>query len=233
MLTIDRLRCGYGRIEVIKGVSLEVKRGEIVALIGSNGAGKTTLLRTLSGVHPLSTGSISFDGESVERLAPHRRVARGMIQVPEGRQIFAALSVEDNLRLGAYRRRRSRSAENLARMFELFPALAEKRQEAAGNLSGGQQQMLALGRAMMAQPSLLLLDEPSMGLAPLIADQIFATIVKIKREGVTILLVEQNAERAIEVADRGYVLETGNVALSGTASELRSNPQVQAAYLGT
>jgi branched-chain amino acid transport system ATP-binding protein len=233
MLTIDRLRCGYGRIEVIKGVSLEVKRGEIVALIGSNGAGKTTLLRTLSGVHPLSTGSISFDGEPVERLAPHRRVARGMIQVPEGRQIFAALSVEDNLRLGAYRRRRSRSAENLARMFELFPALAEKRQEAAGNLSGGQQQMLALGRAMMAQPSLLLLDEPSMGLAPLIADQIFATIVKIKREGVTILLVEQNAERAIEVADRGYVLETGNVALSGTASELRSNPQVQAAYLGT
>jgi branched-chain amino acid transport system ATP-binding protein len=233
MLTIDALYCGYGRIAVIKGVSLEVKRGEIVALIGSNGAGKTTLLRTLSGVHPLSTGSISLGGEPVERLAPHRRVARGMIQVPEGRQIFAALTVEDNLRLGAYRRRRSRSAESLARMFELFPALAEKRQQAAGNLSGGQQQMLALGRALMAEPSLLLLDEPSMGLAPLIADQIFATIAEIKREGVTILLVEQNAERAIEIADRGYVLETGKVALSGTAAELRSNPQVQAAYLGT
>jgi branched-chain amino acid transport system ATP-binding protein len=233
MLTVDQLHCGYGRIAVIKGVSLEVKRGEIVALIGSNGAGKTTLLRTLSGVHPLSTGTISFDGQPVERLAPHRRVARGMIQVPEGRQIFAALTVEDNLRLGAYRRRRSQSAESLARMFELFPTLAEKRQQAAGNLSGGQQQMLALGRALMAQPSLLLLDEPSMGLAPLMADQIFATIAEIKREGVTILLVEQNAERAIEIADRGYVLETGEVVLSGTAAELRSNPQVQVAYLGT
>jgi branched-chain amino acid transport system ATP-binding protein len=233
MLTVDQLHCGYGRIAVIKGVSLEVKRGEIVALIGSNGAGKTTLLRTLSGVHPLSTGTISFDGQPVERLAPHRRVARGMIQVPEGRQIFAALTVEDNLRLGAYRRRRSQSAEGLARMFELFPTLAEKRQQAAGNLSGGQQQMLALGRALMAQPSLLLLDEPSMGLAPLMADQIFATIAEIKREGVTILLVEQNAERAIEIADRGYVLETGEVVLSGTAAELRSNPQVQVAYLGT
>ncbi len=233
MLTVERLHCGYGRIAVIKGVSLEVKRGEIVALIGSNGAGKTTLLRTLSGVHPLSTGSISFDGEAVERLAPHRRVARGMIQVPEGRQIFASLTVEDNLRLGAYRRRRSRSEESLGRMFELFPDLAEKRRQAAGNLSGGQQQMLALGRALMAQPSLLLLDEPSMGLAPLMADQIFATIAEIKRNGVTILLVEQNAERAIEIADRGYVLETGKVALSGTAAELRSNPQVQAAYLGT
>jgi branched-chain amino acid transport system ATP-binding protein len=233
MLMVDRLHCGYGRIAVIKGVSLEVKRGEIVALIGSNGAGKTTLLRALSGVHPLTAGSISFDGEVVERLAPHHRVARGMIQVPEGRQIFAALTVEDNLRLGAFRRRRSSSAESLARMFELFPALAEKRQQAAGALSGGQQQMLALGRALMAQPSLLLLDEPSMGLAPLIADQIFATIAAIKREGVTILLVEQNAERAIEIADRGYVLETGEVVLSGTAAELRSNPQVQTAYLGT
>ena len=153
--------------------------------------------------------------------------------MPEGRQIFASLTVEDNLRLGAYRRRRSRSEESLGRMFELFPDLAEKRRQAAGNLSGGQQQMLALGRALMAQPSLLLLDEPSMGLAPLMADQIFATIAEIKRNGVTILLVEQNAERAIEIADRGYVLETGKVALSGTAAELRSNPQVQAAYLGT
>jgi branched-chain amino acid transport system ATP-binding protein len=233
MLTVDALHCGYGRIAVIKGVSLEVKRGEIVALIGSNGAGKTTLLRTLSGVHPLSSGSISLDGESVAGLTPHRRVALGMIQVPEGRQVFPALSVEDNLRLGAFRRGRSQSAERLAQMFELFPALADKRRQPAGNLSGGQQQMLALGRALMAKPSLLLLDEPSMGLAPLIADQIFATIAQIKRDGVTILLVEQNAERAIEIADRGYVLETGTIALSGTAATLRSNPQVQAAYLGT
>ncbi len=233
MLTVEALHCGYGRIAVIKGVSLEVKRGEIVALIGSNGAGKTTLLRTLSGVHPLSSGSISLDGESVAGLAPHRRVALGMIQVPEGRQVFPALSVEDNLRLGAFRRGRSQSAERLMRMFELFPALADKRRQAAGNLSGGQQQMLALGRALMARPSLLLLDEPSMGLAPLIADQIFATIAEIKREGVTILLVEQNAERAIEIADRGYVLETGKIALFGTAAALRSNPLVQTAYLGT
>lgn len=233
MLTVDALHCGYGRIAVIKGVSLEVKRGEIVALIGSNGAGKTTLLRTLSGVHPLSGGSISLDGKSIAGLAPHRRVALGMIQVPEGRQVFPALSVEDNLRLGAFRRGRSQTTERLRRMFELFPPLADKRRKPAGNLSGGQQQMLALGRALMGAPSLLLLDEPSMGLAPLIADQIFATIAEIKRDGVTILLVEQNAERAIEIADRGYVLETGTIALSGTAAMLRSNPQVQAAYLGT
>jgi len=233
MLKVDALHSGYGRIAVIKGVSLEVKKGEIVALIGSNGAGKTTLLRTLSGVHPLTGGSIRYAGQSVENLAPHRRVALGMIQVPEGRQVFADLSVEDNLRLGAYRRGRADSAKRLARMFDLFPALAEKRRNAAGVLSGGQQQMLALGRALMGAPSLLLLDEPSMGLAPLIADQIFAAILDIKRDGVTILLVEQNAERAIEIADRGYVLETGTVALSGSADALRSNPQVQAAYLGT
>jgi branched-chain amino acid transport system ATP-binding protein len=233
MLTVDTLSSGYGRIAVIKGVSLEVKAGEIVALIGSNGAGKTTLLRTLSGVHQLTAGSITFDGRSVERLAPHRRVALGMIQVPEGRQVFADLSVEDNLRLGAYRRGKASSTTRFARLLELFPVLAEKRHQAAGTLSGGQQQVLALGRALMAEPTLLLLDEPSMGLAPLVADQIFASIADIKREGVTILLVEQNAERALEIADRGYVLETGTVALSGTAAELRTNPQVQAAYLGT
>jgi branched-chain amino acid transport system ATP-binding protein len=233
MLTVDTLSSGYGRIAVIKGASLEVKAGEIVALIGSNGAGKTTLLRTLSGVHQLTAGSITFDGRSVERLAPHRRVALGMIQVPEGRQVFADLSVEDNLRLGAYRRGKASSTTRFTRLLELFPVLAEKRHQAAGTLSGGQQQVLALGRALMAEPALLLLDEPSMGLAPLVADQIFASIADIKREGVTILLVEQNAERALEIADRGYVLETGTVALSGTAAELRSNPQVQAAYLGT
>jgi branched-chain amino acid transport system ATP-binding protein len=233
MLTVDGLKAGYGRIAVIKGISLEVKAGEIVALIGSNGAGKTTLLRTLSGVHPLTAGSINFAGQPVERLAPHHRVARGMIQVPEGRQVFADLSVEDNLRLGAYRRGKSSSAATFGRLLELFPILAEKRHRAAGTLSGGQQQMLALGRALMAEPTLLLLDEPSMGLAPLVADQIFTGIAEIKREGVTILLVEQNAERALEIADRGYVLETGTVALSGTAAELRSNPRVQAAYLGT
>lgn len=233
MLTVDALYSGYGRIAVIKGISLEVKRGEIVALIGSNGAGKTTLLRTLSGVHAQSGGSILLDGQSIEHLAPYRRVALGMIQVPEGRQVFADLSVEDNLHLGTYRRGRAQSTKRLARMFELFPVLAEKRHKAAGTLSGGQQQMLALGRALMGGPSLLLLDEPSMGLAPLTADQIFATIAEIKREGVTILLVEQNAERAIEIADRGYVLETGKIVLSGTAAALRSNPEVQAAYLGT
>jgi branched-chain amino acid transport system ATP-binding protein len=233
MLTVDTLSSGYGRIAVIKGVSLEVKAGEIVALIGSNGAGKTTLLRTLSGVHQLTAGSITFDGRSVERFAPHRRVALGMIQVPEGRQVFADLSVEDNLRLGAYRRGKASSTTRFARLLELFPVLAEKRHRAAGTLSGGQQQVLALGRALMADPTLLLLDEPSMGLAPLVADRIFASIADIKREGVTILLVEQNAERALEIADRGYVLETGTVALSGTAAELRTNPQVQAAYLGT
>jgi branched-chain amino acid transport system ATP-binding protein len=211
-------------------VSLRVGAGELVALVGANGAGKTTLLRAISGVQPAWGGSIRFDGQDLARLHARKRVQIGIVQVPEGRQVFEPLSVEDNLKLGAFARG---ARDGLARIFALFPALAEKRREPAGNLSGGQQQMLAIGRALMAQPKLLLLDEPSMGLAPRLVAEIFACIAALKKLGTTVLLVDQNARAALAIADRGYVMETGRIVLSGTAGELLHDPQVQRAYLGS
>ena len=232
MLEVTNLRSAYGRIEVLHGVSLIVRQGEVVALIGSNGAGKTTLLRALSGVQPITGGEIHFCGERIDRLPPYRRVERGITQSPEGRQIFGPLTVEDNLRLGAYMRRDKDIAHDRDRVFAMFPVLAEKRRHLAGGLSGGQQQMLAIGRALMGKPKLLLLDEPSLGLSPTLVDQILAAIVALRKDGVTVLLVEQNAAGALEIADRGYVLETGRVALEGPAAALLSDPKVKAAYLG-
>jgi branched-chain amino acid transport system ATP-binding protein len=232
VLEVSNLHSAYGRIEVLRGVSLEVRAGEIVALIGSNGAGKTTLLRALSGVQPITKGEIRFRGERVDRLPPHRRVERGMTQSPEGRQVFGPLSVADNLRLGAYMRRDKDIENDRDRIFEMFPVLREKRFQAAGGLSGGQQQMLAIGRALMGKPRLLLLDEPSLGLSPLLVDQILAAIVSLKANGITVLLVEQNASAALEIADRAYVMEIGRIVSTGVGSVLLSDPKVKAAYLG-
>ena len=232
MLDVLDLHSAYGRIEVLHGVSLAINAGEVVALIGANGAGKTTLLRALSGVQPVSSGEIRLLGERIEALAPHRRVQRGMTQSPEGRQVFGPLSVDDNLRLGAYMRRDSEIGADRDRVFGMFPVLAEKRHLAAGGLSGGQQQMLAIGRALMGRPKLLLLDEPSLGLSPLLVDQILAAIVALKARGITVLLVEQNAAAALEIADRGYVLETGRITSTGAGAALLSDPKVKAAYLG-
>jgi branched-chain amino acid transport system ATP-binding protein len=232
MLSVDNLTCAYGRIEVLHGVSMEIGAGEIVTLIGANGAGKTTLLRAISGVQPITGGTIRFDGRSVERLPSHARVTLGIGHVPEGRQLFAPLSVEDNLKLGAWSRRVTSFAPELARVYALFPMLAAMRKAPAGALSGGQQQMLAIGRALMAKPRLLLLDEPSMGLAPILVDQILETIRGLKRDGMTILLVEQNAHAALAIADRAYVLETGTVTLRGTAAEIQVDQRVREAYLG-
>jgi branched-chain amino acid transport system ATP-binding protein len=231
MLEVEALSSAYGRIAVLHGVSLAVGKGEIAALIGANGAGKTTLLRAISGVQPVNGGRLAFKGADITRAAPHARVAAGILQVPEGRQVFKTMSVEDNLRLGAYRRR-ARPEDDLARIYALFPILKEKRRLAAGGLSGGQQQMLALGRAMMGDPEFLLLDEPSMGLAPVIVAQIFDVIRQLKAAGVTIFLVEQNAGAALAIADRAYVMETGRVTLSGTGRELAANEAVRRAYLG-
>ncbi|GEO14886.1 ABC transporter ATP-binding protein [Microvirga aerophila] len=232
MLEIKGLRSAYGRIEVLKGVTLHVETGEVVALVGSNGAGKTTLLRALSGVQPITGGEILFNGEPIHRLPPHRRVDRGITQSPEGRQVFGPLTVEDNLRLGAYRRSDKDIGSDRDRVFTMFPILAEKRHLLAGGLSGGQQQMLAIGRALMGRPKLLLLDEPSLGLSPLLVDQILDAIVSLRKDGITVLLVEQNASAALAIADRGYVLETGKVAYTGAGSALLADPQVKAAYLG-
>ncbi len=229
MLQVDRLDSRYGRIPALSGVSLAVGAGELVALVGANGAGKTTLLRAISGVQPSSGGTIRFEGNDLAPLHARRRVQLGIVQVPEGRQVFAPLTVEDNLNLGAFARG---AKDGLARIFSLFPVLEEKRRLLAGNLSGGQQQMLAIGRALMAQPRLLLLDEPSMGLAPRLVAEIFSRIAALKALGTTILLVDQNARAALAIADRGYVMETGRVVLSGSASELLRDPQVQQAYLG-
>ena len=230
MLEIANLSSCYGRIPALAGVSLDVRSGELVALVGANGAGKTTLLRTISGVQPASGGSIRFEGQDLARLPARARVQLGIVQVPEGRQVFGPMSVEDNLRLGAFARG---SAAHLDPVLELFPVLAEKRREAAGNLSGGQQQMLAIGRALMARPRLLLLDEPGMGLAPRLVAEIFARIHALKKVGTTILLVDQNARAALGVADRGYVMETGRIVLEGNARDLLHDPQVQRAYLGS
>jgi len=233
LLEVTGLTLGYDRTLAVHGIDLAVPAGSVVCLIGANGAGKTTTLRGLSGLLPARAGSIRFDGADITRLPAHRIAAAGIVQVPEGRQLFAGMSVAENLRMGAYRltdgtELRRRRAAVLAR----FPRLAERLDEAAGLLSGGEQQMVAMGRALMAEPRLLLLDEPSMGLAPLLVEEIFAIIADLKREGRTILLVEQNAEAALEVADTAYVLETGRITLSGPAAEIVQNPAVVAAYLG-
>ncbi|MDI7862779.1 ABC transporter ATP-binding protein [Rhizobiaceae bacterium n13] len=232
MLKVEKLTSAYGRIKVLHDISLDMGQNEIVAIVGSNGAGKTTLLRALSGVQPVLSGRIMFDGKEIQSVPAHLRVARGLVQSPEGRQIFGPLSVEDNLRLGAFRRARENVEQGLAQVYAMFPILAEKRALAAQGLSGGQQQMLAIGRALMAEPKLLLLDEPSLGLSPLLVDQILAAVVDLRNRGMAILLVEQNASAALAIADRGYVLETGNVVHSGEAQALLSDPKVKEAYLG-
>jgi branched-chain amino acid transport system ATP-binding protein len=232
MLEIHALESHYGRIPALRGIHVRIAEGELVALVGANGAGKTTLLRVLSGVQRASAGQVLFRGEDITRASSDRRVRLGIVQVPEGRLVFAPLSVEDNLRLGGYTRNRAESESALERVFAMFPALTERRRQPAGTLSGGQQQMLAIGRAMMAQPKLLLLDEPSMGLAPRLVEEIFATIRALKAAGTTIFLVDQNAHAALSAADRGYVLETGRIVLSGASAQLLEDEQVQQAYLG-
>jgi len=233
VLTLEDVRISYGAIQAVKGISLNVGERELVALVGSNGAGKTTTLRTISGIFRPRTGRIVYEGRDLTKLAPHQIVAAGVVQAPEGRQIFGSLTVRENLMLGAVSRRdRAAIPADLERVFDLFPVLKERLGQAGGTLSGGEQQMLSIGRALMARPRLLLLDEPSLGLAPLIVARIFDVIARLKAEGVTILLVEQNARKALEVADRAYVLETGLVALSGSARELAANPEIERAYLG-
>ena len=232
MLEVSALTSHYGRIQALKGLDLTVHEGELVALVGANGAGKTTLLRTLSGVQPASGGRVVFDGADITHERADRRVRRGIVQVPEGRQVFGPLSVEDNLRLGGYTRPRDEVDAELERVYAMFPALKERRRQAAGTLSGGQQQMLAMGRALMAKPRLLLLDEPSMGLAPRLVEEIYAKVRALKQARTTIFLVDQNARAALSVADRGYVLETGRIVLAGAGRELLGNEQVKAAYLG-
>ena len=229
MLDVTALGSRYGRIPALAGVDLRVRSGELVALVGANGAGKTTLLRTISGVQPASGGAIRFDGQDLARLPARQRVQLGIVQVPEGRQVFGPLSVEDNLLLGAFARG---SRAGLEPVMAMFPALQTKRHQPAGTLSGGQQQMLAIARALMAEPKLLLLDEPSMGLAPRLVAEIFAQIAALKERGTTILLVDQNARAALAIADRGYVMETGRIVLRGAAAELLRDPLVQQAYLG-
>ncbi len=232
MLSVENLRSSYGRIEALHGISIEVAAGEIVTLIGANGAGKTTLLRAISGVQPISAGHIRFEGRSIEDIPAHARITLGIAQVPEGRQLFAPLSVEDNLKLGAWTRRADDLDANVHRIYELFPMLAELRRATAGALSGGQQQLLAIGRALMAKPRLLLLDEPSMGLAPNLVDQILGLVSDLKHNGLTVLLVEQNAGAALAIADHGYVLETGTITVSGAAVDIQGDKRVREAYLG-
>jgi branched-chain amino acid transport system ATP-binding protein len=232
LLEVSGLKCRYGRIEALRGVDLKVGAGELVALVGANGAGKTTLLRCLSGVQPAAAGAIRFAGEDVTRARADARVRLGIAQSPEGRQVFAPMSIEDNLALGAYTRPAREVRESLAEVYDLFPVLRERRGQAAGTLSGGQQQMLALGRAMMSKPKLLLLDEPSMGLAPLIVAEIFRIVKMLKDAGMTVLMVEQNARAALAIADHAYVLETGAVTIEGPGADLLANDEVRRAYLG-
>ena len=232
MLTVEGLRSRYGRIEVLHGIDLDVASGEIVTVVGANGAGKTTLLKCLSGIQPVASGSIVFRGEALTSVPAHRRVQRGLGQSPEGRQIFTNLSVEENLRLGAYLFADDKVDHDMQEAFAMFPILKEKRNLAAGGLSGGQQQMLAIARALMGRPSCLLLDEPSMGLAPILVAQIFDVVKSLKALDVTVLLVEQNAFGALSIADRGYVMETGRITMSGPAAELIADERIRAAYLG-
>jgi branched-chain amino acid transport system ATP-binding protein len=234
-LEIKDLRVHYGKIEAIKGVSVVVNQGEIVTLIGANGAGKTTILKTISGLRPVSSGSVIFDGEDINKVPAHKRVDLGISQVPEGRGIFPGMTVLENLEMGKFNRkdRKDEMAEDLDRIYTLFPRLKERTSQAGGTLSGGEQQMLAMGRALMARPKVLLLDEPSMGLAPQMIANIFRIITEINKQGVTILLVEQNAQQALQRADRAYILETGNVTKEAAASDLLNDPAVREAYLGT
>jgi branched-chain amino acid transport system ATP-binding protein len=232
LLEVNELHTFYGTIEALKGISLEVKEGEIVTLIGSNGAGKSTTLRSISGLTPPREGSIRFDGLEIGETPPQEIVRLGISQSPEGRKVFQRMTVRENLDLGAYLRRDGEIEKDVDRVFELFPRLKERERQKAGTMSGGEQQMLAIGRALMAEPKLLLLDEPSMGLAPILVERIYETVEEINKQGTTILLVEQNANFALEVSNRAYVLETGTVALSDDADKLMDNPDVQKAYLG-
>ena len=233
LLEVSGIHTFYGAIEALKGVSLTVDEGEVVTLIGSNGAGKSTTLRSISGLTPAAAGTISFAGEDITRVSAHEVVTRGIALSPEGRRCFARMTVRENLDLGAFRRRGVSITEDMERVFALFPRLKEREKQKAGTMSGGEQQMLAIGRALMASPRLLLLDEPSLGIAPVLVDQIYATITEIARSGMAILLVEQNANRALAAATRGYVLETGKIALTGDSASLQRDPEVQKAYLGT
>lgn len=234
-LELKDIRVHYGKIEAIKGVSVSVNEGEIVTLIGANGAGKTTILKTISGLRPVSSGSITFDGKELNKIQAHERVDLGISQVPEGRGIFPGMTVLENLEMGKFNRknRKNEMAEDLDRVYTLFPRLKERATQAGGTLSGGEQQMLAMGRALMARPQVLLLDEPSMGLAPQMIANIFRIITEINKQGVTILLVEQNAQQALQRAHRAYILETGNVTKEAKASDLLNDPAVREAYLGT
>ncbi|GAB3343287.1 ABC transporter ATP-binding protein [Micromonospora halotolerans] len=233
LLEIEDVSLLYGRIQALHGISLTVDEGEIVALIGANGAGKSTTMRAISGIRPVASGSIKFAGEDITKLRADLRVRRGLCQAPEGRGIFPGMTVLENLDMGAYTRRdKAGIAQDLARVLDLFPRLAERRKQAGGTLSGGEQQMLAVGRALMSRPKLLLLDEPSMGLAPMLIQQIFTIITEINQQGTTILLVEQNAQQALARAHRAYVLETGRIVKSGTGADLLHDPSVKEAYLG-
>ena len=232
LLETEGLTCHYGRIQALRGIDIAIDEGELVALVGANGAGKTTLLRTISGIEPASGGVIRFDGVDITRLPADQRVRLGIVQVPEGRQMFGPMAVEDNLLLGAYARGRAETAEGLEQAYQMFPALKERRRQSSATLSGGQQQMLAISRALMARPRALLLDEPSMGLAPILVEEIFNTIETLRKNGTTIFLVEQNANMALSIADRGYVLETGAISLTDSGQALLDNEKVKEAYLG-
>ena len=232
ILKVENINVYYGAIHAIKGVSFHVDEGEVVTLIGANGAGKSTTLQTISGLLRSRTGSIEFCGENISKLPPHKIVEKGLAQVPEGRRIFLQMSVQENLDMGAYTQSGAGVVEDIERVYEQFPRLKERRRQIAGTLSGGEQQMLAIGRALMSRPKLLMLDEPSMGLAPILVEQIFEIIQSLHRSGTTILLVEQNAQMALSVADRAYVMETGTISLSGTGHELAESDQVKKAYLG-
>jgi branched-chain amino acid transport system ATP-binding protein len=232
LLEIEDIHTFYGTIEALKGISLTVEEGEIVTMIGSNGAGKSTTLRSVSGLTPPREGSIRFDGNEIGETPPQEIVSMGISQSPEGRKCFGRMTVRENLELGAYLRKDSKVEADMKRVFDLFPRLEERERQKAGTMSGGEQQMLAIGRALMADPKLLLLDEPSMGIAPILVERIYETIAEINKQGTTILLVEQNANFALDVSNRGYVLETGTVALTDEASKLQDNPDVQKAYLG-
>jgi branched-chain amino acid transport system ATP-binding protein len=233
LLELQDVHTYYGSIHALKGISLEVHAGEIVTLIGANGAGKTTTLRTIMQINRARSGKVVFEGRDITQVAPHHIVKNGIAQSPEGRRLFPRMTVTENLEMGAFQRSdRAEIREDMDRVFELFPRLAERRSQKAGTMSGGEQQMCAIGRALMARPSLLLLDEPSMGLAPIFVERIFETVVEVNKQGTTILLVEQNALMALDVASRGYVLETGHIALADDASALRENEQVRKTYLG-
>ena len=233
LLQVEDIHTYYGAIEALRGVSLTVEEGEVVTIIGSNGAGKSTTLRSISGLTPARAGKVVFEGQDITRVPAHEIVDCGIALSPEGRHCFARMTVRENLDMGAYRRRDGAVREDLGRVYDLFPRLKERERQKAGTMSGGEQQMLAIGRALMARPKLLMLDEPSMGIAPILVQRIYETIAEINRQGVAILLVEQNANYALDVAKRGYVLETGEVALTDNSNELRNDPAVQRAYLGT